>query len=596
MVDGSFFDAALFDIALFDNQSLQAFFTQFHFIRPYWLLALLPLCAVVYWRWREDSQPRWQSILPDHLRRALTVGDQGWRKQLPLKVLALIMTLAIVVCAGPTWQRQASPFGEDKASMLVVLDNSESMLQTDLPPSRLERSKQKIRDLLALRDGGKAGLVVYAGTAHIAMPVTQDSRVFAPFLAAIVPDIMPVEGKAAEQALPLIADQLQAAPGSTVLLVTDGGSQRTIDAYGEYFANNPYQLLILAAGNPDVASPDPVDMKALEALASASNGRIVTVTVDSSDVEALNRYIERNMQLNGESAMPWKDMGYGLLLPIALILLLWFRRGWLVQWSWVAMVSLSLLLSAVFSASLLYAPAVNAQPVEMKAKQTDPVETLTALDKATQWWWDLWLTPDQQGQRLFNHNEYLAAGQHFEDPLRKGIAYYYAGEFKLAHTAFIQVDSDRGQYYAASALARQREYVAARDLLKTLLDKPGLDPALKSDVAHNYRVLSGIVDDINQFSESQAGSSDGPEQSFELGDEPQTAEGADEKTSAELMVKAHLSASELLGSDDLADKWLKRVEADPKYFLKAKFQLQLLDRDQQADSNTAGDPNDGGDP
>ncbi|GAL03895.1 TPR domain protein in aerotolerance operon [Photobacterium aphoticum] len=130
-------------------------------------------------------------------------------------------------------------------------------------------------------------------------------------------------------------------------------------------------------------------MKALDALTSASNGRVVAVTVDSSDVEALNRYIERNMQLNGESAMPWKDMGYGLLLPIALILLLWFRRGWLVQWSWVAMVSLSLLLSAMFSASLLYAPAANAQPVEMKAKQTDPVETLTALDKATQWWWNL---------------------------------------------------------------------------------------------------------------------------------------------------------------------------------------------------------------
>ncbi|GAL03894.1 TPR domain protein in aerotolerance operon [Photobacterium aphoticum] len=54
--------------------------------------------------------------------------------------------------------------------------------------------------------------------------------------------------------MPLIADQLQAAPGSTVLLVTDGASQRTIDAYGEYFANNPYQLLILAAGNADVAS------------------------------------------------------------------------------------------------------------------------------------------------------------------------------------------------------------------------------------------------------------------------------------------------------------------------------------------------------
>ncbi|KLV04019.1 hypothetical protein ABT56_15435 [Photobacterium aquae] len=577
---------------MFDSQGIQAFISQFHFIRPYWLLALLPMYAVFYWRWREESQPSWQDVLPAHLRRALTLGEQGWRKQLPLKVLALIMTLAIVLCAGPTWQREASPFGEDKAAMLVVLDNSESMLQTDLAPSRLERSKQKIRDLLALRDGGKAGLVVYAGTAHMAMPVTQDSRVFAPFLAAITPEIMPVEGKSAEQALPLVAEQLQGTPGSTVLLVSDGANQSTIDAYREYFANNPYQLLTLAAGNPDVTSSDPINMKALGDLASASDGRLVTMTVDGSDVEALNRYIERNMQLNGESAMPWRDMGYSLLIPIAVILLLWFRRGWLVQWSWVAMVSLSLLLSAMFSASILYAPAVNAQPVEMKAKQTDPVETLTALDKATQWWWDLWLTPDQQGQWLFNKSEYLAAGQHFDDPLRKGIAYYYAGEFKLAHTAFIQADSDRGQYYAASALARQREYLAARDLLKSMLDKPGLAPELKRDVAHNYRVLSGIVDDINQFSESQAGSSDGPEQSFELGDEPRTADGADEKTSAELMVKEHLSASELLGSDDLADKWLKRVEADPKYFLKAKFQLQLRDRHQQDNQSTDADHSD----
>lgn len=88
-------------------------------------------------------------------------------------------------------------------------------------------------------------MVVYAGSAHVAMPVTQDSKVFEPFLAAITPEIMPVEGKLAETALPLIDQQLQGQPGSTVLLVTDGVNPATITAYKNYFADKPYQLLIL---------------------------------------------------------------------------------------------------------------------------------------------------------------------------------------------------------------------------------------------------------------------------------------------------------------------------------------------------------------
>ncbi|NAZ72154.1 VWA domain-containing protein, partial [Vibrio toranzoniae] len=144
------------------------------------------------------------------------------------------------------------PFGEDKASMLVVLDNSASMLAKDLPPSRLERSKQKIRDLLAARKGGNTGLVVYAGSAHVAMPVTQDSKVFEPFLAAITPDIMPVSGKSAEEALSLINQQLSGELGSSVLLVSDGVNPSTIRAFESVFNDNPYQLLILAAGNSNV--------------------------------------------------------------------------------------------------------------------------------------------------------------------------------------------------------------------------------------------------------------------------------------------------------------------------------------------------------
>lgn len=551
---------------MFDSLVLQQVFTQFHFIRPLWLLAFIPMFFLLWLRWREETKPSWKDVLPEHLRNALTIGERGWRKQLPLKLLMVIVAIAIMICAGPTCQREASPFGEDKASMLVVLDNSETMLLKDLPPSRLERSKQKIRDLLAARNGGSTGLVVYSGSAHVAMPVTQDSKVFEPFLAAITPEIMPVAGKIAETALPLIDQQLNSELGSTVLLVTDGVNPATIKAYETFFNDKPYQLLILAAGNRDIVSDNPVDLSALNDLASATGGRVIEVTVDDADIQALNRAVERNMQLNGESAMPWKDMGYGLLFPIALIMLLWFRKGWLVQWCVVG----------VLVTGSVYSNPTMAEPVKLTAEKPVQIEEVTAWDKASQWWWGLWLTPDQQGQRLLNQQEYLEAAKHFQDPLRKGVAYYYAREFKLAHSAFLQTKTDLGVYYSATALARQREYLAARDLLKSLLEKPDLDNELAEKVEHNLAVFNGIVEEVNRMSESQAGTTDGPEESFELDeDKPRTGDGAEEETVAELMLKETLNANEILGSQELADKWLKRVEADPKYFLKSKFQIQL---------------------
>eukprot|EP00487_Bulimina_marginata_P011444 TRINITY_DN707_c0_g1_i1.p1 TRINITY_DN707_c0_g1~~TRINITY_DN707_c0_g1_i1.p1 ORF type:complete len:171 (+),score=66.42 TRINITY_DN707_c0_g1_i1:143-655(+) len=142
-------------------------------------------------------------------------------------------------------------------------------------------------------------------------------------------------GKQAETALPIIDEQFASTSewaGNTILLVTDGVSPQAGKQYQSYFAKTNAQLLILAVGNPDVVSNTPLDMNALSSLASKTGGSLVEVTTDNRDVERISRLIEKHLQLNGESDMPWQDMGYYLLFPIALLLLFWFRKGWLVQW------------------------------------------------------------------------------------------------------------------------------------------------------------------------------------------------------------------------------------------------------------------------
>ncbi|WP_102524161.1 vWA domain-containing protein [Vibrio tapetis] len=573
---------------MFDFTTWELIVKQFHFLRPQWFGLLIPLAVLVRLRWKKDTEKVGHDLLPEHLRTALVLTEQGWQSQLPLKVLTVSFFLGITVCAGPTWQHIPSPFGEDKAELMIVLDTSKSMLETDVAPNRLARAKHKIQSLVDLRKGGKTGLIVYAGSAHTAMPLTTDKAVFLPYLAAITPEVMPQPGKQANSVLPQLSlafstDKSQ--HGNTVLLVTDAVAPEDIQDYQEYFSQTDTQLLILAAGNRERVSNSPLDMRSLHSLASKTGGNLIEMSIDGRDVERITQLVDTHMQLNGESDMPWQDMGYYLLFPVAFILLFWFRKGWLVQW---AVVGLAL-------GNLTFSPPVLAQEsnlggvqfqhsdlrVENQKIQTDALTTekVGRFSVITSWWMDLWLTPDQQGQRLFNNKAYLAAAQHYQDPMRKGIAYYYAAEYELAYMTFMQSeDKELAIYNAASAMARQREYLAAQDLLIYLLEELKPTPSLSTKAHQNLAVIDHIVEQIERTSESQANTTEGLEESMELGDNPQTSKGYEEKVVSSVLLREKLNAEEILGSKALADKWLKRVEADPTHFLMAKFQIQLQNR------------------
>ncbi|MBY8080486.1 VWA domain-containing protein [Vibrio fluvialis] len=543
--------------------------SQFHFLRPLWLLALVPLLVILYLRWKREESAQQLSFFPEHLRQALTLRQGGWSRQLPLKMLVVVVSIAVIICAGPTWQREASPFGEDSASLMVLLDSSESMLQKDVAPDRLTRGKQKISDLTQARHGGKTGLIVFAGSAHVAMPLTSDNQVLKPYLAAINPEVMPVEGKATQRALSLLKQQIPPYVGNTLLLVSDGVSDAAIEAFTRYFSDNPYQLLILATGNPQVESKAPLDMNSLQRLAQSTGGDVITLTIDDSDIQTLESKIERFRMLSNESTMPWQDEGYWLILPLAAITLLWFRRGWLVKWG---------LMFALLTPNMTPTNSYAAMTATV-ANTEQQNEEVTLWDKSYQWWLNLWLTPNQQGEWWFNRGEFVKAAVAYQSPINKGIAYYYAGEFALAQAVFMQSDSNLGLYYAASALARQREYIAARQLLRSLSTKEDIAPSLKADAEHNLAVIEGLIEEINQVSASQANSVGDQETSIELpDDQPQTAEGADEQTTQDKMIRDKLSADQILGDPQLAQVWLKRVEASPQRFLQAKFQLQNLQR------------------
>jgi len=287
--------------------------------------------------------PNIDRIAEDHLLPHLLAEGGPRRRLQPHHLLLPIWLLAILSLSGPTWQREPAPFADDEAALVIALEVTPTMLAQDVQPSRLERAAQKIRDLLAERPGIRTALVAYAGSAHLVMPLTRDADLITRFAAELSPTIMPVAGDVAGEALVLSQEQLRKSGlRGSMLLITDGVSAEQLPQLATYQKNGgaPVQILSVAASAgvpvpPDSPPAPALDREALDKAAEALDATLTTVSPDDSDVRWLARHTPTSLvavsaEQTGER---WKDAGYWLVFGVAALALMWFRPGWLVQWS-----------------------------------------------------------------------------------------------------------------------------------------------------------------------------------------------------------------------------------------------------------------------
>ena len=313
--------------------------TNFHFLRPILLTLLIPAGALLWYAWKsQNTKSGMQSLIADHLLKHLLVGERKQEKIRPIYVLAAFWLISIIALAGPTWQKEASPFSKDTAGLVIVLKVAPTMLAQDIQPSRLERATQKIHDLLKLRPGAKTALIAYSGSAHLTMPLTVDPNIIDMFSQALTPKIMPKPGDAAAEALKLAASILSKAeiPGS-ILLITDQIAGDQLAAMGKLRKNLPPVHIYAIAADMGVTVPagspaaPALNMDDMKKAADAIDADLTIVSPDDRDVQKLANRIKTSIsaakQNQGER---WQDGGYWLLPLLLVLALFFFRRGWLV--------------------------------------------------------------------------------------------------------------------------------------------------------------------------------------------------------------------------------------------------------------------------
>jgi Ca-activated chloride channel family protein len=300
----------------------------FHFIRPLWLLLAVPALLLGYGLWRnQDQTAAWRQVIDQHLLEYLIVGESARSRLRPIHLLLVTWLICTIALAGPSWRLEPSPLADDEAGLIVLLKVSESMLATDVQPTRLERAKHKISDLLALRGGSSTGLIVYSGSAHLVMPLTRDDRIVSAMIEDFTPELMPVDGDSLVEALQL-AEQMLAKSGvpGSALVIADSVASVQAQALLTADIKLPVQFLFVQAPSA------PIDA-GMQSAASNLDAPVVNLTVEPADVKQVADRAQtsiKSVSAVGEGSR-WLDAGYSFLPLLAFVSLMWSRRGWLVR-------------------------------------------------------------------------------------------------------------------------------------------------------------------------------------------------------------------------------------------------------------------------
>lgn len=433
----------------------------FHFLRPQWFVALLPLALLAWFMFfRKGAHSNWEAVVDEGLLPHILIRGAGRTRRAAIILAVTGGLLGIVALAGPAWDKLPQPVFTSQDALVIALDLTLSMDANDVSPSRLERARYKISDILDQRLEGQTALLVYSGAAFTVTPLTDDGETIRSQLKALDTGIMPVTGNRTDKAVTLALDLLKQGGmrRGHVLLITDGA---TPDSAGDSVAllrNGGYRLSVLGVGTrhgAPVLLPDggflqdrdgeiviPIlDEGALRGLAGSGGGIYVRLTKDDRDTRQLAGFFSE-AQAAGEragaeiTADVWREQGPWLVLCLLPLVALLFRRGY------------------VLALALFLFPLP---------------EPVSALD-----WDDLWLRRDQQGQRAMDARDYAAAAELFDDPAWKAAAQHRAGDYRGALDSLEPLADAESNYNRGNALARLGRYheaIAAYD--RTLAERPG---------------------------------------------------------------------------------------------------------------------------
>lgn len=610
------------------------FLANFQFLRPFWLLALVPAALFVAALWRLNSSvTAWDRAIDKDLLPYLLDRSKNASQRTPLLLLLAVWVLSSLALAGPVWEKLPQPVQKREDALVIVLDLSLSMFAPDHSPSRVDLAKRKLRDILALRGEGQTALVVYAGDAHTVTPLTDDVVTIEALVPSLNPNIMPLFGSDPVSALEIAIDLLKNTDGGSgkILLMTDGiagyDEEQTI---ADLLDGSGNELLVMGIGTEEGAPirtndgnfltdergtiiVPKLNKNLLSSLANRVGGRYHDIQLADSDLayllSDLNPLDDEALSDVEEEFDVWYEAGPWLLLLVLPLAAFAFRRGWLLVLPLLVATSVLTPVQPLMAAE--FGPTVDIQINE------DGFPLPSEAEAGFSWsetWRNLWQTPDQRGAEAMGESQYGEAARLFESPDWRGAASYRGGNYEAAIASFAANPTADGHYNRGNALALSGNYAEAITAYNIAL---GLDDT-HAEALQNKEIVEQLLQeqeaeegeqdegdsedsDSQQNSESESDqqeeNSEQQDQESQEGDQEQQEQDQQQQDAPEEQESSESNSEQNTASEtenqefeeqQALEQWLRRIDDDPGELLRRKFRYQYRKRQLEGTANQNG--------
>lgn len=189
----------------------------------YWLI-IIPVLLMVFGYnqfWKKRKKKEFGDL---KLLQKLTPEASVFKPWLKMIVFILALTSLIIGLVNPKIGSKMETVKREGIDIVFAVDISKSMLAEDVAPSRLEKSKQLVSQIINQLGSDRIGIVAYAGSAFPILPITTDYAAAKMFLQSMSPDIISAQGTSLNQAVTLAADFFDEgnATNKLIIMLSDG--------------------------------------------------------------------------------------------------------------------------------------------------------------------------------------------------------------------------------------------------------------------------------------------------------------------------------------------------------------------------------------
>ncbi len=325
----------------------------------FWLLVIIPVLVLVYLGllyWKKRKQ---RAFANPQMLKELTPDKSGFKSGLKFVVLMLAFTCFILALVNPKIGTKMETVKREGVDIVFAIDVSKSMDARDVAPSRLEKSKQLVSQIINNLASDRVGIIAYAGSAFPQLPITTDFSAAKMFLQAMNTDMVSSQGTAINEAIQMATTYFddQDKASKLLFIISDGEDhQGELDAVSEEAAKQGIKIFTIGVGTPQ-GGPIPLEEgdhqvtykkdkngetvitklneTTLKKIASAGNGDYISGNVTSNVIDHVKEILKNSNKAEFEtkkfadykSQYQW-FLALGILFLLLDIFLLERKTGW----------------------------------------------------------------------------------------------------------------------------------------------------------------------------------------------------------------------------------------------------------------------------